>query len=180
MKYFSTLSLAAALLFSISVNAQTSADTAPLPALNPASVKSIESVKNDTGRGKVSNIVANAIAAGTSGAWAGTTVGQIEYVKGNWYNAPPINPIGVIPSGSVINVVYWTYSLSYAVPGQLAVLCDSARCVNISGLSQGSTSLFAGDSANSIFTFYFGVQGTGPITPVVTSGQDQVIVNYHN
>ena len=178
MKYFSTFSLAAALLFSISVNAQTSADTAPLPALNPASVKSIESVKNDTGRGRVSNLVANAIAAGGGGAWSGSSSGGIEYTKGVVYSNTPISPVGFIPAGSSTTMVYWTYSFDHLVPGQRTFLCNYARCIEITGSSQGGSSQFSGDNPNAVFKFSFGVTGNGPLIPIVNSGQDQVIVNY--
>lgn len=176
MKLLSTFVFSFVLLSVSAANAEVL--VTPFPALEPSSVKSIESVKSDTNRGRVSNIVANAIAAGGGGAWSGSSAGATEFRKGTVYSNPPISPIGFIPSGSSTTMVYWVYSFDSFVPGQRTFLCNYARCLELTGVSQGSTAQFSGDNPNSVFQFYFAVTGTGPLNPVVTAGQDQVIVNY--
>lgn len=164
-------------------NAETAAillENSPKIALIPSMSEQypIVSVTNDPGRTKAANRIANALASGGGGAWAGTTVGPTEFTKGVWYSAPTINPIGIIPSTSVTNWVSWTYSFERYIVGQRTVLCNYARCVEISGVGQGGTSQFNGDSPNSQFVLYFGVTGTGSISPSIAGRQDQIIVTY--
>lgn len=115
---------------------------------------------------------------GEAGYCSNPIMGSVEYYKGTWYYSSQIPPVGSVPSNAIIYQVSWTYSLSTTPVGQRVWLCDSVKCVEITGQPQGSTQSFNGDPANTNFEFEFYVTGSGQLSPWVTVSALQVCNNY--
>jgi hypothetical protein len=113
------------------------------------------------------------------GAWANSGVGPTLISKNIQYKLT-INPVGLIPNPAPITSVNFSWGLSSYPAGLSVFLCrgTTTSCVNVTSLRSGSTTAWAGLSANSPFLFVFQVTGTGGMTAAYGQN-DQVIVNYN-
>ena len=118
--------------------------------------------------------------AGGGGSWTASGPFPHQYQKDFRYAGPELRPTGVGRGQKITPYVAWSWKLPVVVPGQVVLLCvDQGRnCQDVSGNPKGTTTAFAGQSANQVFQFFLLVKGSGMLQPPVVGGEGQVIVNY--
>jgi len=112
-------------------------------------------------------------------AYSTQVAGPTIYSKNFLYGAAfPIS--GTIPAGSAVTTINWTYDISYKPAGFVAFLCwqSTSYCLNITPYGAGSTEAFKGFSAASPFYIYYGVAGTGLLSPYPASRINTITVGY--
>ena len=117
-------------------------------------------------------------AAWRDGAWSAEGRGWTLRQRNQIGKSAPLRTTQSLPHHATITTLYWRYHLITPYPSGLKIaLCSNTRCVDLPG-GQGVSSAFAGDSANTAFTFSLTLPGKGAITPPVRMLQSQLIVNY--
>jgi len=107
------------------------------------------------------------------------TAGPTIYSKNVLYGAQfPIS--GTIPAGAVVQTIHWTYDIAYQPAGFVAYICwqSTSYCYDITRYGVGSTDLFSGRSAASPFYIYYGVVGTGVLSPPAAGRVNTLTVGY--
>jgi flagellar protein FlhE len=118
-------------------------------------------------------------AANAGGAYSSFAVGQTILTKNTaYYDYFPV--IGSPPSTGPLTSVSWSYGFSSRPAGLLVYLCQTGiGCLDVTSYGSGTTTAFntAGGHPNGQFFLYYGVNGSGGMSPVY-SNNNNVIVNW--